>query len=351
MILVFVGAGGSAAVDPDQYPTTVGFFDRLPDEIKGDTLFELVRIFLKSQKKGGQPVDIEEVLWSLDKVQEYVSLSCNLNTIEGWIMAEHRINHLIRNVPDLSLLLDGMPGLAESQIPNLKDRISAQVYQLYAIPPDAAKLSDWVQLLEGIENHDPTIEIFTTNYDRVLERVIDEAEINVETGLKSTLDQMVLDTTFWDFLDHPLDNNRGRLTKLHGSVNWQNSNEGIIVGNTIFTENHQNHVILYPGFKGKPDKEPFIKFHEHLRAVADRARAAIFIGFAFRDNYINEILSSLPLGIPTYVINKDDSLPELHFLEGCGHFNNGLTRQAVEGCINYLEKNGRSGLVKRNPTR
>ena len=351
MILVFVGAGGSAAVDPKQYPTTVGFFERLPDEIKGDYLFGVVHSFLKSQKKEGQPIDVEEVLWNLDKVQKYFSLSCNPNTIEGWVMANDRLRYLIRNVPDLSPLLDGMPDLAESQIPNLKDRISTQVYQLYAIPPDADKLSDWVQLLEGIKNHDPTIEIFTTNYDRVLERVIHGAKIDVETGLKPTSDQMVLDTTFWDYPGHPLDNNRGRLTKLHGSVNWQNSNEGIIVGNPIFTENHQNHVILYPGFKGKPDKEPFIKFHEHLRAVAGRARAAIFIGFAFRDDYINEILSSLPSRIPKYVINKDDSLPDLHFLEGCGHFNNGLTEQAVEDCIKYLEKNDMSGLAKRNPTR
>ena len=34
MILVFVGAGGSAAVDLDQYPTTVEFFESLPGEIK-----------------------------------------------------------------------------------------------------------------------------------------------------------------------------------------------------------------------------------------------------------------------------------------------------------------------------
>ncbi len=33
MILVFVGAGGSATVDPKQYPTTVEFFSRLPDNI------------------------------------------------------------------------------------------------------------------------------------------------------------------------------------------------------------------------------------------------------------------------------------------------------------------------------
>ncbi len=100
---------------------------------------------------------------------------------------------------------------------------------------------------------------------------------------------------------------------------------------------------MYPGFKGKPTEEPFIKLHEHLRAVAGKAKAAIFIGFAFRDDYINTILSELPPGIPQFIINKDDPLPDLAFLEGCKHFNEGFTAEAVEECIKYLggaEANG-----------
>ena len=339
MILVFVGAGGSAAVDPEQYPTTVEFFNRLPGDITRDPLFGKVREFLQ-YKKGEEPIDIEEVLSNLDELRDYFQISRNSKAIAGWIIAEHRINQLIRNSSDLSNLLNGMFDLAENQIPNLKDRINAQVYQLYAIPPDADKLADWVQLLKGIEEIYPTIEIFTTNYDRVLERVIGEAEINVETGLKPNPDQMGLDTTLWDSPGQPLDHNRGRLTKLHGSVNWQDSNEGIIVSNPIFTGNHQNHLILYPGYKGEPDQEPFIKFHEHLQVIVQQADIAIFIGFAFRDGYINSILAELRPEVPKFVINKEDSLPALAFLEEpkCEHFNNGLTAEAVEDCLQSLKQ-------------
>ena len=68
MILVFVGAGGSAAVDPEQYPTTVGFFEKLPDEIKSDPLFIKVCEFLMDQQ-GKEIVDIENVLETLDEFQ------------------------------------------------------------------------------------------------------------------------------------------------------------------------------------------------------------------------------------------------------------------------------------------
>ena len=48
MILVFVGAGGSAAVDPEQYPTTLRFFEKLPEEIQKNELFVRVADFFRS---------------------------------------------------------------------------------------------------------------------------------------------------------------------------------------------------------------------------------------------------------------------------------------------------------------
>ncbi len=339
MILVFVGAGGSAAVDPEQYPTTARFFNRLPDEIKNDSVFVKVREFLETQK-AGQPIDIEKVLWNLDELQDYFQTSCKTEAVAGWIMGKNRINQIMNTQSDLPHLLGVMSTLT-TQIENLKDKINAQVYNLYATPPDPEKLSDWIQLLKGLEKIDSAIEIFTTNYDLVLETVIQEAEINVETGRVSNNIQMKLDTALWDppsvngdTPSRSLVENHGQLlTKLHGSVDWQRYNEDIIVGNPNFTENHQKHLILYPGYKGEPDQEPFIKFHEHLRTVVQRANVAIFIGFAFRDGYINSILSGLRPEIPKFVINKDDSLPDLPFLNGCEHFNGGFTTESVEACL------------------
>ena len=338
MILVFVGAGGSAAVDPKQYPTTVGFFERLPGEIKGDPLFGVVQRFLKSQKREGQPIDVEEVLWSLDKVQEYFSLSRNTNTIEGWVMANDLLGPLDGHMVS-QRILSSMENITETYLTPLQNRINLLVHEFYAAVPDRNKLRHLYKVLRELKSRDSIIEIFTTNYDRVLEAAIRESGINIETGREYDGLDTRLNTTCWDKPGEPLDGH-GRLTKLHGSVDWRIENEAIICG-PARTRDLGDHLILYPGFKGKPDKEPFIKFHEHLREVVSVANAAVFIGFAFRDDYINEILSNLPPGIPKYVINKDDSLPELHFLEGCGHFNNGLTRQAVEGCINYLKLSAR----------
>ena len=330
MILVFAGAGGSAAVDPEQYPTTVEFFSRLPDNIKEAPLFIQICEFLEIQKDE-QPIDIEEILWTLDELailrRRCLSV-CDPEKIFGWLL-HGRMSGILGEANNIiAPFQHQMYDSGWNQIENLKDDINALVYDLYATPPDKDKLSNWVQLLQGLVQYDSNIEIFTTNYDRVLEQVIDVGKINLETGLKSNVDSLILDTSIWDTPGVPY-NNHGRLTKLHGSVNWQRSNEGIIISNPIFTGNHQQHLILYPGYKGEPVEEPFVQFHEHLRAVVQQASAAIFIGYAFRDDYINTILSELPSEIPKFVINKDDALPDFSFLDECQHLKNGLTEESV----------------------
>lgn len=344
MILVFVGAGGSAAVNPEQYPTTVEFFKRLPPEITETSLFQLTRQFLM-EKKGGQPIDIEEILWAIDAIENYFSLSCDPTTIQGWMMAENRLNiHFGRGtLPGGSQpLLDGMRLLMDSQIQPLRKGLNAQVHKFYDKLPDEGELSAWVELLRKLEELDPVLEIFTTNYDRMLETAIETYEINVTDGRKHRVVTR-LDTTLWDNPGKPLGDGRGRLTKLHGSVDWKRENGEIICGPCDAIGDIP---IFYPGFKGAPEEEPFIKFHEHLRAVVGKARVAIFIGFAFRDEYINGILSDLPpelstknlTGIKKFVVSKDDSLPDLSFLGDCWHFNDGFTAEAVSECVEEVNR-------------
>lgn len=99
------------------------------------------------------------------------------------------------------------------------------------------------------------------------------------------------------------------LTKLHGSLDWKYGRNTIQVGDAIFTGDHSKQAIIYPGFKGKNDAPFFEVFHNYLaEAVAD-SKAMIFVGFAFRDPYINEILrENTREGCPVVVINPDKSV-------------------------------------------
>ena len=76
MILLFVGAGGSAAVDAEQYPTTVEFYKRLPDDIVQNPLFFFVQNFLTNAPSHNEAsIDIEKILWELVNLEGYLAAS------------------------------------------------------------------------------------------------------------------------------------------------------------------------------------------------------------------------------------------------------------------------------------
>lgn len=61
MILIFAGAGASKAVDPTTYPTTVEFFEKLPDNIKSNSIFKNLEGYLRQGKPKGASIDVEEI--------------------------------------------------------------------------------------------------------------------------------------------------------------------------------------------------------------------------------------------------------------------------------------------------
>lgn len=354
MILVFAGAGASTAVDPDQYPTTVKFLERVPLDVKSNPWFEHAFQFL-STRENSSPIDIEHILDVLSVMQGYCLKSHDDTTFPGWMLADGRFagmantrimeEHLI--VPSL---VDFMREMENEgiRLAALQGDIHSLVYQYYERLPASSELANWMTLLETVTDPYRGLEIFTTNYDRVLEQVVHVSEqivLNIPnakemvTGRRHDGMQTWLDLTCWDTRQVLPEGNRVRLTKLHGSVDWQRSRDGkIVMSNPVYTGNDQHHILLYPGHKGEPREEPFITFHNHLRLVAQQADAAIFIGYAFRDEYINQILSNLPPRIPKYVVNQEQPLPNLGFLDGAMHFDYGFTEQSVTECIGDLRK-------------
>ena len=340
MILVFVGAGGSAAVDEKLYPTTKGFLKELPSRITRNHLFQAVYKSI-SDREGREDLDIEEVLEELDKLQGY--FTGVTEDLGEQLYAEAGV-HISQT--DISTTLRTLRKVKEGAIIPLNDAIKARIYKLYGKTPPHEKLSPWVHFLSELRQLDSCLQIFTTNYDLVLEEAIKQAGVHVNYGLDSTGRRTRLDVDFWRLPKGHLKPS-GLLTKLHGSVDWQRENGEIIVGSSHFTGEHENHCLLYPGHKGSPDTEPFITFHNHLRNVVQRKygslTAAVFVGYAFRDDYINTILAELPSGPPVFHIHKfegdllDSGLsPTVPFSVNFAYNGEGFTEETAVRCLTYL---------------
>lgn len=291
-VVVFAGAGASKAVSPDDYPTTIDFFDRLPGSIRSNSMYQELLSFLLSKEGEGAKIDIEDILWLLQDLKVSLLGMVNQKTVLGWFASGNRLGGVIgmngKNFGDLQQLASQ----GRSQIDNLIGNINQQVYTLYKRVPTKNELnSTWLPLLIPLYESGHIVELVTTNYDIILERTIEEitniGEMRLITGRRGASITW-LDTSLWEQNGFSR-NERGLLTKLHGSVDWRRDDETIYTGTPVFSGDHDDHMILYPGFKGQPDQPEFQAFHTHFGGALERASAVVFIGFAFRDKHIEEI--------------------------------------------------------------
>lgn len=359
MILVFAGAGASAAIDKKQYLTTEGFFNELPSTIKNVPLFQdIERVLRERPHKNKKNIDIEDIIEILDTTQADCERFTGYTTPVGHIGREIRASRRpeYKTAGVMRPLYDSADELRESAI-RLNSEIKSLVYDFYGKTPDAKKLSPWIDLLNGLKDRGSFIEIFTTNYDLVIEEAGVQADIKVQDGFDhdSNRRPIKLELSYWDHPHSLPSSHVGLLTKLHGSVGWNRENGDIVSGPTEFRGDHDKHCILYPGYKGMPTELPFLTFHNHLRDVVHRElRAAIFIGFAFRDDYINEILSHLPSGLQKYVVTLiDKEEPEENnvlnraeemFKSNILSIEEGFTEQVAQAICAHIASHGDSSL-------
>lgn len=299
MILVFAGAGASRAVDPENYPTTVEFFQKLSPHLKQDTLFANAFSFLQSQGRKDDQADIEQVLWVLEELAQFCKTVNDTKTVAGWFLHASRL--VAHQGPQARIDLTSLTQSTSQMVNLVRDlthRINVRVYDLYSQEPAPSDLEKtWLPLLRTLLGSGERIEVFTTNYDLVIEVAAhklftEEGLPKLETGRTSHFNPQ-LDLSNWTKppASKSRDSSRaGLITKLHGSVDWSKVGDRIFAGEPGYKGTHDRHVILYPGFKGSPDREPFITFHNYLLSGLSDATAIIFIGFSFRDSYINDLL-------------------------------------------------------------
>ena len=343
-IMVFTGAGASAFVNPKQFLTTVDFYNNLEGATKiniDSVASGALGSYISSIRKKKADVNIEDVLSAIDDMKD---------DLEGAVLTEDSLYHVF-------MALSGQGSIdAANQwrepLSLLEDRIRRKVYDLYGKTnfnrEEMAKIDELADFINRLQNISSPVELFTTNYDNILDYIVRNSPVNVNDCKK--IDESSMSIT----LDYPkpgdLINGIGRLTKLHGSTNWHiNAGRIVVTGTPYFTGDHDRHLIVYPGskdptFRGGGSSKKYVRrysiaAHDHLEKVASKAKAAVFIGYAFGDDYINSVLGFKD-GIPKFIINKDskalDSIPFPE--ETCQYTDMGLSDVSMLKCLQYIDK-------------
>lgn len=152
-----------------------------------------------------------------------------------------------------------------------------------------------------IQNPEYSKEIFTTNYDLILEKSLEEIQIPYFDGFVGSYEPFFWQESIEKFVvNADITKNWLRLWKIHGSLSWfwkknekTNSHKVVRLGKVEKIESETNELVIYPS-KDKYDssrKQPFIAYFDRLKKYLTNGELLfVFCGYSFSDQHINEII-------------------------------------------------------------
>jgi len=245
--------------------------------------------------------------------------------------------------------------------------ICKAIYQIITAKESSAALTStkrffaWYNLL----NRDFTKEVFTTNYDLIIEKALEASEIPYFDSFVGSFEPF-----FWqESVDHQIQHgdltkNWIRLWKIHGSLSWfwryseiTKSYRIIRIGNITNVADIKNELVIYPS-KDKYDssrKQPFIAYFDRMRDyLLGGELLFVFTGYSFSDQHINEIVfNCMRQNNRLFVIvffYKDDDVENLH--KSCSAYLNlhvfGPTKAIINGELGEWQLNKEAVMPNEN---
>lgn len=262
----FFGAGSSCAFGlPNVY--------KLTDDVEGELDSSLQTIF-KSLKE------------SLSELHSNKNIS-----VEDILNYVRQIREITAEKEDRSY--DSVNGKLAKE---LDEQICKKIFKIIQ---DKEKEADIEELRKffawlDIANRNYTKEIFTTNYDLLIEKAMEFNHIPYFDGFVGSYEPF-----FWpesiekNISLTDLTFNWIRLWKIHGSLNWEFRKDDSKIVRVGKIENPENELVVYPS-KEKYNlsrKQPFIAYFDRLKNYLLQGEILfVFSGYSFSDQHINEII-------------------------------------------------------------
>ena len=194
-------------------------------------------------------------------------------------------------------------GVSGAEAKKLDKEICITIYEVILGKEKTAKLEStkkffaWLSIL----NRDFSKEVFTTNYDLIIEKSLEASCIPYFDGFVGAYEPF-----FWqESIDklvgkEDLTQNWIRLWKIHGSLSWfwkqddkTKAHQIVRIGKIENIKNDKNELVIYPS-KEKYDssrKQPFIAYFDRFKNyLLSGELLFIFTGYSFSDQHINEII-------------------------------------------------------------
>lgn len=185
---------------------------------------------------------------------------------------------------------DDVRGLSAKDLDELDDAICQSIYELAdQVLPNAEtpyhRTASWVDAAQRMN----PVEIFTTNYDLLMEQAFEDSRVPYFDGFAGTRQP------FFDLLameEDMLPPRWARLWKLHGSINWYHvADKGVFRG-TNKKDSGSKRVILPSHLKYQESRRmPYLAMVDRLRTFLRQPTSVLILcGYSFRDQHVNEVI-------------------------------------------------------------
>lgn len=182
-------------------------------------------------------------------------------------------------------------GLDAEELAYLENTICETIVELVDVelPSDEAGYHNLATWMSSIEREEP-VELFTTNYDLLLEQALEEQNVPFFDGFVGG------HRPFFDsyaVLNEELPSRWNRLWKIHGSVNWASDESGSSLEIWRSLNDEENTAVIHPSHMkyNQSRKMPYLAYLDRLKQFLNKPEGVLFVvGYSFRDQHLNETI-------------------------------------------------------------
>lgn len=261
---IFLGAGCGNSIEDDDgsslVPDTTGLTKQISAQIESTELSDAWDL-ITSRIESDEDINIEDILSELRGIIRYVG---------G----------------------DDFRGIDAEHFEKLESVITEEISEIVNVdlPREENGYSNLATWLDIADRNQP-VEVFTTNYDLLIEQALERNSIPYFDGFVGGY------RPFFDNYSVEQDNlptRWTRLWKLHGSVNWMSKEEAESVRVWRTDSYGGERAVIHPSDLkyNESRKMPYLALIDRLREFLNKSRSILFvIGYSFGDQHINQVLS------------------------------------------------------------
>jgi len=180
------------------------------------------------------------------------------------------------------------------------------------------------RLLRSRRGDLPRVRVFTTNYDLLIEKALDESGVAYLDGFTGTVSRVfrpeVYDQDIYVQLEESPRSTRLPdmlyLYKLHGSINWKSKPSPATLGSAVVVQKpdwtaDEDLLMIYP----TPQKDsdvlgyPYAELFKTFASIVNASETGLLVvGYGFSDDHLNRLIFQALAAVPTFQLLVIDPL-------------------------------------------